>query len=215
VSGLTRRELTRRDLLALLGVTAVAASCSTTTQGGSAATSGGSVAMIGDSITEGSLAELTAALTAAGVVDPLINGDSGRRIESGRDPLNGAQVLSDLLAIGVEPDVWIIALGTNDAGSYEGEEAYGALVDLMLDQLPADAPLVWIDVYRPDVPDDVGAFNSALRRRLADRGNAVVGSWFEIVSRPDQQLLQPDQVHPNGDGRVAFAALVVESLSRV
>jgi lysophospholipase L1-like esterase len=223
-------SLSRRALLVGGAALAVAA-CSETTRGGTSAggvaagqpavangaedAEPGGVAMIGDSITEGSLTELMAAFGAAGIPSPLIDGDSGRRIESGRNPLNGVQVLTDLITIGVNPAVWVIALGTNDAGNYDDEAAYGALIDLMLGKIDDERPLVWIDVYRPDNERGVAEFNDALRSRLADRGNAVIGSWFELATRPDAKILQRDRVHPNDEGRKAFAQLVVDTVTRL
>ncbi len=223
-------SFSRRSLLVGAGALVLAA-CSETTRGGTAAGGGGvgepvvangedgaapgGVAMIGDSITEGSMAELMFAFAAAGIPSPLIDGDSGRRIESGRNPLNGAQVLADLITVGVNPAVWVIALGTNDAGNYDDEAAYRTLIDLMLAKIDNDRPLVWIDVYRPDNDKGVAEFNTALRARLAERGNAVIGSWFELATRPDAKILQRDRVHPNDEGRKVFAQLVVDTVTRI
>jgi len=172
--------------------------------------------MVGDSITAGSLAELQYVLKAHGVEEATIDGVPSRRIELGNgksEPLNGVSTLYGLLADGLEPDAWVIALGTNDVGQYGDEVEYARLVDTIVDMLPADVPLVWVDVYRPQYLQDTEAFNRIVRDRLEERGHAAVASWYDIASRPDQQVLQDDQIHPNEDGRAAFAGLVAAALA--
>ena len=60
---------------------------------------------------------------------------------------------------GADPDVWVIALGTNDIAKYASSEEYGEVVQQLLDLLPADAPLVWVDAYRDDYRDDSVLFD--------------------------------------------------------
>jgi hypothetical protein len=68
----------------------------------------------------------------------------------------------------------VIALGTNDIGKYATSEEYGALVTLVVDVLPDDTPLVWVDAFRDDYVDDSTLFNEALRAQLSDRDGTVV-----------------------------------------
>jgi len=78
--------------------------------------------------------------------------------------------------------------------------------------LPADAPLVWVDAYRQQYPDENRMFNDVLNQRIADRGNAAVASWFTVASGNAEAILQGDQIHPNDDGVVAFANVVYAGL---
>jgi lysophospholipase L1-like esterase len=171
--------------------------------------------MIGDSITQGSRQALEFAMAAGGYPAPVIDADDGRRIATGDDPLRGTQVLSNLMAMDIRPTVWVIALGTNDAGSYQDRAAYAALVDEMLILLPPASPVVWIDVYRPDVGEHVTMFNDALAERVGARPASAIGSWFAIASAKEQQVLRGDRVHPNVDGQRAFAELVMSTVSRL
>lgn len=173
------------------------------------------VAMIGDSITAGSQAALEEVLGARGFTTITIDGEASRRIDVGNgtsEPVSGVKALYQMLADGVAPDVWVIALGTNDVGQYATEEEYGALIDEMLAMLPADAPLVWVDAYRQQYPDENRMFNDVLNQRIADRGNAAVASWFTVASGNAEAILQGDQIHPNDDGVVAFANVVYAGL---
>lgn len=175
-----------------------------------------SIGMVGDSITAGSLAELEYVFAAHGVVDARIDGVPSRRIDvgsGGGTPLSGIKTLYGMLAEGVDPDAWVIALGTNDIGQYAEEAQYAGLVDTMVDMLPDDVPLVWVDVFRPDYLDATETFNRVVRRRLERRDRSAVASWFDVASRPDQDVLTGDGIHPNRDGNAAFAGLVAAALA--
>lgn len=176
------------------------------------------VAMIGDSITNGSRAEIEYVLTAQGVQDVVIDAQDGRRIELGDGtgaPLSGQRALYSLLAGGTSPDVWVIALGTNDAGQYADEADYARLVQLLVDMLPDDVPLVWVDVYRGDQLLGSQQFDEALRATLAGRADTVVVPWSTIAADPARGVLRSDEVHPNEGGRAVFATVVAQGVAEV
>ncbi len=175
-----------------------------------------SVAVVGDSITQGSEAALRFTLTAAGVREIAIDGLTSRRIESGggRDPEPGLDALRRLIEAGADPDVWVVALGTNDIGQYGEPEDYRDLVRAVLAELPDDRPLVWVDVYRGDRPEVTAQFNLLLRAELAGRDRTTVVSWYEQVLA-DPSLLRGDRVHPTTDGTTVFARLVAQGIATV
>lgn len=176
------------------------------------------VAIVGDSITNGSQGELRYVLAAQGVQQVTIEAEDGRRIELGDgtgSPLSGQRALYALLADGVQPDVWVIALGTNDAGQYADQADYARLVQLIVDMLPDDVPLVWVDAYRGDQPVGSQQFDDALRATLAGRPDTVVVPWSTIAADPAQTVLRDDDVHPNADGRVVFATVVAQGVAEV
>ena len=174
--------------------------------------------MVGDSITEGSVEVLTTTLTDAGVVDLRIDGQRNRRIEVGNGkgdaPLSGVITTYNLLAEAVDPDAWVIELGTNDVGSYSGADEYGALIDLILAILP-NRRLVWVNTYRKQFLDDTVLFNTVLAQRLMDRGNAVIADWFTVASAPDQTVLRSDGLHPNSNGQNVLSLLVLQGLQQL
>ena len=170
-----------------------------------------SVAMVGDSITKASTDALRYDFAASGIATADIEAEVGRRIEVGDGkgtPLNGMAVLTKMLASGTKPDVWVVALGTNDAGLYANPDDYTRLITTVVGMLPANAPLVWVDVYRPDHVDGAREFNARLHRALDGRKHTAIVDWFTKASAPGQRILRSDRTHPNADGVVEFAGLV-------
>lgn len=177
-----------------------------------------SVAVIGDSITQGSADAIRYTLGSMGVTEIVVDGVTSRRIEQGDGrgaPLSGTRALAAMLADGADPDVWVIALGTNDVGQYATEDEYRALVRSIIGMLPDDVPLVWVDVFRHDRLDHTAMFNGVVRDEVADHDDSVVVSWFDVASRADQTVLRSDDIHPNADGTVVFAALVADGVAAV
>jgi lysophospholipase L1-like esterase len=173
-------------------------------------------AMIGDSITKASSRSLTSVLEAQGFTDIVIEAENSRRIAvgdgKGGEPLSGVKTLFTMVSEGVEPDVWAIAMGTNDVGKYKEADEYAALIDQMLSIPAADVPIVWVDVYNPLQLAGTKMFNTVLRERAAARGNTTVQSWFKLASDPEEKILGTDHIHPNKQGTVVFADLVSTAL---
>ncbi len=225
--------LRRRDFLAGAAALVGLAACGdpprgyfadSTTPGGTTPDGGTqpvvrSVVMVGDSITKAGTDELNSVFASAGVTDVRIDAEVGRRIEVGNGkgggPLSGQNTVYNLMAEGLTPDVWIIALGTNDVGSYPSAEAYGQLIDSLIQMLPKDSPLAWVNVDRPQYEDDTTVFNQVLAERITARGNATVADWFSVASDPNADLLRSDDLHPNNDGQQAFALVTVAALDRL
>ena len=169
-----------------------------------------SVAMIGDSITALSQKALEKVFSSQGISEAKIDAQVSRRIRVGNgtgEPLNGEKVLANLLAVGIDPDVWVVALGTNDVSSYDAAEL-GELIDEMLTRLPEGVPAVWIDVFLPDRLDATDRFNTVLRERAASRPKTSVASWSAVASKDPKSLMSGDRIHPSDAGEVAFASLV-------
>ena len=185
---------------------------------GSSRTAITSVAIVGDSITEGSAATLTTTLTDAGVEDLRIEGKHSRRIEvgngKGEAPLSGVLTTYNLLAEGVDPDAWVMELGTNDVGSYSGADEYGALIDMITTMIP-DKPLVWVNTYRKQYLDETVLFNTVLAERMKARGNAEVADWYSMASAPEQTVLRSDDLHPNDNGQLALSLLILQALQQL
>lgn len=184
-------------------IVAVTASCSSQRD---EARAGTSLLMVGDSISFMSLEPLHAVLAAEGYTQVTIDAVPGRPIA------DGVGVVELAVASGARPDVWVIALGTNDL--YHGTDvpAYRALVERLLAQIPEGEPVVWVDTYIRDRVEEARAFNAALADALAERGDAETAHWFERCVEAGEVLLVGDGVHPSESGTLAFADTVRRAL---
>jgi lysophospholipase L1-like esterase len=172
-------------------------------------------AMVGDSITKASSTALTEVLGNEGFTDITIEAETSRRIAVGdgkAEPLSGVKTLYTMISDGVSPDVWGIAMGTNDVGKYKTADEYATLIDQMLSMPDAKLPIIWVDVYNPNQLAGTKLFNEVLRERAAARANTVVLSWFDLASDPKEQILRSDHIHPNEKGTMVFADLVSAAL---
>jgi lysophospholipase L1-like esterase len=167
------------------------------------------LAMVGDSITVGAEDELAAAFDGIGLPDAEINAQSGRRMIDDDGVTSGLEGVAEVLSEGDAPDLWVIALGSNDVANYDADE-YPAAISELLAAIPADAPIVWVDCYLTDYEGESAAFDAALRDTLAARGNATVVDWASVAATDG---VLTDNVHPSGFGRAEFARRVVEGVN--
>lgn len=171
------------------------------------ATAGRDVVMIGDSITVGSTPGLEAAAEQLGVT-LTVYAEVDRRITVGSTPEAGVDVVTDVLDDGV-PDLFVIALGTNDIGKYNSQDEYEAQINALLALIPETTPVAWINTYLSDDPDDSAQFNAALIAALEDRGNATIAKWSNIASADG---ILDDGIHPSDDGRAQFTTMVTTEI---
>lgn len=168
-----------------------------------------SIAMVGDSITLGSEPALRQAFGELSVDLIAIDAENGRRMTVDGAVSSGLDAVDDVTADG-QPDLWVVALGTNDIGHYDGVQQYRAAVDDVLAALPADVPLVWVGVYVEADADRSEAFNETLRAALGERGNATVVDWATTADDGDVLV---DGIHPDDNGTTLFALLVTAGVS--
>ena len=172
-----------------------------------------SIVMIGDSITEGSIEALNNRYAAAGYDDVLIEAQRGKRMAtSDGDNPSGVKV-ADFITGGDddhEGELWVVALGTNDINQYSSPDELAGVVDEMLDAVPDEVPLVWVDTYYDDQLEGAAFVNTVVADRLARRGNAVMARWSDVAS--GDGVLSQDGVHPTDDGQLAFADVVVSEV---
>lgn len=171
--------------------------------------SGRFVAMVGDSLTVGAAAGLEAAAESLDI-DLQIDAEIGRRMTSGSNPESGVDAVTALLDDYGTPDLWIVALGTNDVGQYSTAEEYAEQINGVLSVIPADQALVWIDVYLSVREDHSEVFDQVLTDILTERGNATIGSWSSIAT--EDGMLSGDGVHPSDEGTSQFVTVVTSRI---
>jgi lysophospholipase L1-like esterase len=164
-----------------------------------------SVAVVGDSLTESAQQEITAYLNGLGIDVVMVDGAQNRRMTHGDRPDPGIDIVERIAAV-ADPELWVIALGTNDVGAEVTPERFGEDVKTVLAAIPADAPVVWVDVFIRDRQRQVETANLVLREMLAGRADSVVADWF--AHGDEAGLIAADGVHLTDDGRYVFAATI-------
>jgi lysophospholipase L1-like esterase len=172
-----------------------------------------SVVMIGDSITKGSTPYLDERFGLLGL-EHVIHAENGKRMAASvRDNPSGAAVATFLAQHGDgdhSDEVWVVALGTNDIGKYASPDEIAAAVDEVLDGIPEEAALVWVDTYVATLPAQTVAVNSIIRQRVERRGDSVIAPWTAFVE--SDGVLASDGVHPTTGGADVFAFVVTDTV---
>ena len=181
------------------------------------------VVMIGDSITRGSTPKLYERFETMGLANILIESQNGKRIAvSSRNNPSGAAIAGFLTTSGAEDDsdqavdgdhsneLWVVALGTNDVGQYSSPDQIAAAVNEVLAAVPDESPVVWVDVYFRDRPEQQALINTIIAERIDRRGNAVLAPWSFFAS--SDGITVGDGVHPTESGKDAFAFVVADTV---
>ena len=171
-----------------------------------------SVVMIGDSITKGSTPALEERFELLGL-DTSIEAQNGKRmaVSSGANP-SGSSV-AEFIANSSDDhsnELWVVALGTNDIGQYSSSDEIAAAVNEVLDAVPDESPVVWVDTFYRDQAEQQDIVNRIIRDRVARHGNSVVAPWTEFATT--EGVLSNDGVHPRTEGTEVFAFVVTDTV---
>ena len=171
------------------------------------------VAVVGDSITVAAAEHLDAELSALGLDVLEIDAQIGRRMTVGeRDRLQTGADIVEFLSARSAPELWVVALGTNDIGQYADEGAVAEQVGALLDRLPADVPVVWVDTWIRGRDEQTDVVNRAIRDVVERRDDAVVVEWS--AHAPADGVIAADGVHlTDGLGRQRFAEVVAAGVA--
>jgi lysophospholipase L1-like esterase len=171
------------------------------------------VLIVGDSLTQGAMGPTHVELNQVGESEAkgryiasydAINAIGARVVPGVADAENYWEVHLASLVEHVDPEVWVIALGTNDCINNRFAE-YGAAVDFFLSRIPADKPVFWptLTLQKPSHQQCVAEINSALQDATARWPNLTV---FDLRSKmTDPAFFQSDQTHFSSSGNLEYA----------
>ena len=172
------------------------------------------VAVVGDSLTLSAEGEITQALTELGLEVLVIDGiESRRMVNGGRDLPAGTDAIDEIVESGESPELWIVALGTNDVGAQVSSRSFADDVAEVLTRIPAGAPVIWVDVWIRDRAPAAAEANRTIRSVTAMRPATLVVDWYRHGEGPG--VISRDGVHLTDDGQRLFAATMaagVESM---
>jgi hypothetical protein len=121
----------------------------------------------------------------------------------------------------VQPDLWLVELGINDARwlgtpTTRGYDDYAGKIDYLMSQL--DGPVIWTNLPCSLEPvafkEGCRAVNAALNEAPARHPNLTVVLWGHAAWR-HPEYMTPNDVHYTVAGKEAYAATVVEALQRL
>lgn len=170
------------------------------------------VAMVGDSITVSATEPLHDELAALDLEVVAIDAQGGRRMTVGeRDRLyTGADIVAVVQAQS-SPDLWVVALGTNDIGQYGDRERIVEQIETLLDGIPDDTPVVWVDTWWRTRPDDAAEVNDAIRSVVDARPGSIVVDWGSHATADG--VVAGDGVHLTAEvGTRRFAEVVADGV---
>ena len=78
-------------------------------------------------------------------------------------------------------ELWVVALGTNDIGQYSSSDEIAAAVNEVIDAVPDESPLVWVDTYFRDQAEQQ---DSSTRSFVIVWPGVATASWRPGRSSP-------------------------------
>lgn len=182
-----------------------ASSNAASTAGGGTGT--GKVFIIGDSISNGTSAQLTTALTAKGFSSVDIDAKDSRRLSSGGTELDGISVFEKDAARWKDASTIIIELGTNGTINPTNIAAITALIKAG----NPTAKVYWVNIgvnnAQRSSPIDFASLNNILTSGAAAGGYTVI-DWASVVTAHPEYISDLG-VHPFTEaGRPSFASTV-------
>jgi lysophospholipase L1-like esterase len=170
------------------------------------------VIMIGDSITVASTPALQEVYEQLGFDEIIIESKQGKRTARtfGSNP-SGVDIASFIVNSPDRDDdhsneLWVVALGTNDINQYGDAAERAAAINEMLQTVPEESPLIWVDTYFEDQSEGADAINGSISDRVLDRGNSAIARWSSVAA--DDGNLRDDGVHPRKQGSAVFANVI-------
>lgn len=174
------------------------------------------VAVVGDSLTDAADEAIRTELGELGLDIVGFDAVPGRRMTWGRETLSsGADAIDRILTAsgGDAPDLWVVALGTNDVGAQSDVATMTAEMRGLLDRIGGDTPVVWVDVYIRDRADAAWELDLAMQQIAGERSNVTLAEWFPEAT--EDGVLLDDGVHLTDAGEQRFATLIANTCADV
>ncbi|HAP77585.1 MAG TPA: hypothetical protein DCR14_16085, partial [Acidimicrobiaceae bacterium] len=180
------------------------------------------VVLVGDSITALNLGTVEQQLQAHAVPSWRIAAQSGRRttqaLHAGSTTItSGLDAVAAVRAAGVDPDLWVVALGTNDLGAIAGcqcadKRAFArARVQSMLDAIGPNHHVAWVTVRHASYPGTTVLFNDVVRTMSLGNPSLTIIDWYALSA--GRQSWLPDGIHPSLPAAAALFAEVAHTVA--
>lgn len=170
-----------------------------------------SVAIIGDSLTLSAIEELRSAMADLQFAEVTIDALQSRRmVDRAGTVTSGAESIASILETH-PPDIWVIALGTNDVSAAQSADPVRDAMESVLELIPEDVPVIWVDIWIRDQVLDVTKANKIVRSVMAARPGTAVVDWSSYGADPS--IFAIDGIHITNRGQVLFAAAIASAIA--
>ena len=170
------------------------------------------VSVIGDSLTIGTMPYQSEAFSNAGWGHSAIDAFNSRGIRTKlkKDHYTGVRSVDAIRATAGDSDLWVIALGSNDAGIY-AKAKHAEVIGMMMDKIGSGHTVMWVNVYLPKTPPRQNNWNRALATEVKERGDAMfVFDWASLAEK-NPHWLADDQVHYTNKGYQQRALAIAQA----
>ena len=123
----------------------------------------------------------------------------GIRTKLKKDHYTGLTSVDAIRATSGDSDLWVVALGSNDAGIY-AKAKQAEVIGMMMDKIGSGHTVMWVNVYLPKAPQRQNNWNWALATVAKERGDEMfVFDWASLAEK-NPHWLADDQVHYTNKG---------------
>lgn len=134
----------------------------------------------------------------------------GIRTKMKGDPHTGLSAVDAIRLTSGDSNLWVVALGTNDAGFYPADEQ-PTVIREMLDQIGAGHYVLWVNVYLPGTPARQRSWNSALTTVAKERPEQLFVLDWATLAEENPKWLGKDKIHCSGTGYKNRASVIAQA----
>ncbi|HZX55435.1 MAG TPA: GDSL-type esterase/lipase family protein [Ilumatobacteraceae bacterium] len=210
----SRRQVLRAGLLAALGSVVATEMLSSTRVAASTriTTESTRVSLVGDSLTEGTLPYQADTLSYLDWSSSAIDAFKSRGIRTKMkgDPHTGLSAVDAIRETNGDSDLWVVALGSNDAGFYPLDEQPGVIRE-MVDRIGDEHYVLWVNVYLPATLKRQRAWNASLATVAAERPHQMFVLDWATLAQENPKWLGGDKIHCSTVGYKNRASVIAQA----
>jgi lysophospholipase L1-like esterase len=169
------------------------------------------VSVIGDSLTIGTMPYQSEAFANAGWGHAAIDayGARGIRTKLKKDQHTGLTSVDAIRQTSGDSDLWVVALGTNDAGIY-ARAKHAEVIGMMMDKIGSGHNVMWVNVYLPKTPQRQNNWNWALATVAKERGDEMFVFDWASLAKKNPKWMADDQIHCSNRGYEQRASAIAQ-----
>jgi lysophospholipase L1-like esterase len=170
------------------------------------------VSVVGDSLTEGTMPYQAETLSYLGWGPSAIDAYKSRGIATKMkgDPHTGLSAVDAIRSTSGDSDLWVVALGTNDAGFYK-QDSQVELIREMVDRIGEGHYVLWVNVYLPTTEKRQRMWNDSLTMVAAELPNQMFILDWATLAEENPKWLAGDKIHCSGVGYKNRASVIAQA----